>query len=112
MTQNWRVIVTALAINAPPLSDAAQLPPAFADAVVAIGCFGPTSTHGEPLHPAWITEGTGFFYGYLVKEDSYPAKKLYEPYLVPARHVVEEHIQSLHSDLNIRLNPKDSSKCV
>src|SRR5580698_7385870 len=70
------------------LVQAAQVPASFINSVVALGCMGAASTHGEPPHPQWITEGTGFFYGYLVKNDTDPLKRGYETYLVTARHVV------------------------
>jgi hypothetical protein len=39
----------------------------------------------------WVTFGTGFFYGALAHDDPDPAKRLYETYLVTAKHVVEEY---------------------
>jgi S1-C subfamily serine protease len=89
---------------------AAQVPPVFIDSVVALGYTASTSTHGEPTHEVWFTEGTGFFYGYLVKPDADPTKRQYEIYLVTARHVVAEHAANQHADLNVRLNAKDVTK--
>jgi hypothetical protein len=58
----------------------------------------------------WHTEGTGFFYGYLIKDDPSPDKRQYEVYLVTAKHVVQGHENASHTDLNIRLNGRDQSK--
>jgi hypothetical protein len=105
--------LTSIALMFGPITiQAAQLPPVFIDSVVAIGSVRQTSLIGEPLHLVWATEGTGFFYGYLVKPDPDPAKRAYEIYVVTARHVVDEHVANLHSDLSVRLNAKDASKGV
>jgi Trypsin-like peptidase domain len=92
--------------------DAALLPPSFIDSVVALGSVSQVSNNGEPLHGVWFTEGTAFFYGYLTKPDPDPTKRQYEVYLVTARHVVEEHIANLRTDLAVRLNSKDGSKAA
>jgi S1-C subfamily serine protease len=79
---------------------ASLLPPSFVNAVVSIG-------HTEPNPngpPVWITEASGFFYGYLVQDDPDPAKRQYEIYLVTNRHVIANH-----SVVFIRLNPKQTS---
>src|ERR1700674_3651535 len=82
------------------LGHAAMLPPSFIDSVVAIG-------HNEqaPGGPAtWITEASGFFYGYLVQEDPDPTKRRYEIYLITNRHVIQNH-----AVIFFRLNPKQQS---
>jgi hypothetical protein len=78
---------------------ATLLPPAFLDAVVAIG-------HNENVNgtSTWVTEASGFFYGYLVQDDPDPAKRLYEVYLVTSQHVIGNH-----SDIFVRMNPKKTS---
>ena len=49
---------------------------------------------GQPCSVQWHTEGTGFLYGYLVEDNSDPAKRRYEVFLVTNRHVIEEHVAS------------------
>jgi hypothetical protein len=62
---------------------AAELSPAAMDAVVALGITRNTPSIDNPVvHPEWFTEGTGFFYGHLTKDDPDPAKRLYTTYLV------------------------------
>jgi hypothetical protein len=98
--------------------NAAQIPPFFINSVVALGeeQLQQAEHLGEAPHMEWSTEGTGFFYGYLIKDDPNPEKKLYEVYLVTAKHVVKLHEKAYHSDtntlsidLNIRLNGRDHS---
>lgn len=93
-------------------TQAAQIPQFYVNSVVALGGVRSISTHGEPPHQVWVTEGTGIFYGYLVKNDPDPDNRKYEIYLVTARHVVEHHIQTQHDDLNVRLNAKNPSTGV
>jgi hypothetical protein len=78
---------------------AAKIPPSWLNAVVAIG-------HNEatPSGPVWVTEASGFFYGYLVQDDPTPAKRRYEIYLVTNRHVIANH-----AAIEIRLNPKNTA---
>jgi S1-C subfamily serine protease len=95
--------------------DAALIPSFFIDSVVALGVMQPVFENENPVTPArfqWFTEGTGFFYGYLVSDDPDPAKRKYELYLVTAKHVVQGHIQSNLGDLILRINPKTSSSKV
>jgi S1-C subfamily serine protease len=96
----WR----ATAVNA------AQVPPVYIDSVVAIGAPVVAQNPNGASSTTWVTEGTGFFYGYLAHDDPDPEKRQYETYLVTARHVVEGHIANAKSDLHIRLNPKDATK--
>jgi S1-C subfamily serine protease len=79
---------------------ATLLPPSFVNSVVAIG-HNETHPNGPPT---WITEASGFFYGYLVQDDPDPAKRLYEIYLITNRHVIANH-----TTVFIRLNPKQTS---
>jgi hypothetical protein len=82
------------------VANAALLPPSFINSVVAIG-------HSQPNpsgQPAWITDASGFLYGYLVKDDPEEKNRLYEVYLVTNRHVIENH-----GTIFVRLNPKHTS---
>jgi len=81
-------------------SPAALVPPIFVHAVVAIGHMQPNSSGP----PTWVTEGSAFFYGYLIGNDPDPAKRRYEVYLVTNRHVVQGR-----KEITVRLNPKQSS---
>jgi len=84
---------------------AATIPPFFINSVVALGAMQLVSEPGKPPHMQWVTEGTGFFYGYLAKDDPDPTKKQYEVYLATAKHVVQGHPASL-GDIAVRVNPK------
>jgi hypothetical protein len=78
---------------------AARIPPTWLNAVVAIGHIDPSSAG-----PVWVTEASGFFYGYLVHDDPDPLKRGYEVYLITNRHVIANHTQ-----IQMRLNPKKTS---
>jgi len=73
---------------------AAPIPPGFFSAVVALGSPQQEVVPGQPCTVQWHTEGTGFLYGYLVEDNSDPAKRRYEVFLVTNRHIIEEHIAS------------------
>ena len=88
----------------PSQAAAALIPPAFLNAVVAIGGDRIVSQPGEPVRTAWQTEGTGFFYGYLVQDDPDATKRQYEVYLVTAGHVVRGHVGET---MAVRVNPSD-----
>jgi hypothetical protein len=75
---------------------AALLPPAFINAVVAIG--------HKDLSGTWTTEASGFFYGYLIKDDQEPAKRLYQVFLITNWHVIDKR-----GAVFIRLNPKQAA---
>jgi hypothetical protein len=112
-----RVFLTAilLSFSLSGNSDAALIPPFYIDCVVALGGMQPVLENGSPVNPArsqWVTEGTGFFYGYLVSNDPDPQKRKYEVYLVTAKHVVEGHLHSNLGNLVARINPKTSSSKV
>lgn len=79
-------------------ASADQIPPFFIDTVVALGRAG-VKAPGQA--PEWITEASGFLYGYLVKNDPDPAKRSYEVYLITNRHVLANHDQIL-----VRFNPE------
>src|SRR4051794_13175306 len=75
----------------------ALLPPMFMNCVVALGSMQPQADlQGQPAKILWKTEGTGFLYGYLVKDDPEPTKREYDVYLVTAKHVVTAHVGDLH----------------
>jgi Trypsin-like peptidase domain len=88
--------ISALALIVFP-AIAALLPPRFANAVVALGSMQPRILPGQPCTTEWFTEGTGFLYGYLIKDDPDMAKRKYEVFLVTNRHVIEDHAASLAS---------------
>jgi len=95
----------AFAAFAVVAAKASLIPPLYLDHVVALGTIQPI---GQPPHLAWVTEGTGFFYGALIKDDPEPAKRLYQIFLVTARHVVEHH-DATHGEMQVRINPRVSS---
>ncbi len=98
MRRNYSSIVFFLVL--PIAVHAALFPPGWVDAVVAIG-------HNQPNPngpPTWITEASGVFYGYLVKDDPDERKRMYEVFLITNRHVIENH-----GTIFVRLNPKKSS---
>lgn len=76
------------------------LPAFFLNCVVALGDVTTVPVSGAPAVRQWQTYGTGFFYGYLTKDDAEPKKREYEIYLVTARHVVADR-----KNLKARVNP-------
>lgn len=101
-------IIVAATIH-PAKAKATLLPPFMMDSVVALGAMLNTSPPGQPPRIEWVTLGTGFFYGYKIKDDPDPNKREYAIYLVTAGHVVSEFNASGHGDLLVRINPKDPS---
>ncbi len=79
------VVVAVVAWNA---LVADQIPPFFIDTVAALGR---TEVKAAGQNPEWITEASGFLYGYLIKDDPEPTKRSYEIYLVTNRHVLANH---------------------
>jgi hypothetical protein len=69
------VIALALASSA----YAAHIPPFFINSVVALGGERPISVPGLPDRIEWQTAGTGFFYGYLIKDDPIPSNGSTKP---------------------------------
>jgi hypothetical protein len=92
---------------------AALLPPFMMDSVVALGATMNTAAPGQPAKIEWVTVGTGFFYGFKVKDDPDVTKRVYEVYLVTAGHVVAEFRESRKGDdqqsldLSVRINSKE-----
>jgi S1-C subfamily serine protease len=83
------------------IARAALLPPSFVSSVVAIG-------HNERTQDGstrWVTDGSGFFYGFLAVNDPDPSKRLYHLYVMTNRHVIEGR-----SVISVRLNPKKVSE--
>jgi hypothetical protein len=76
------------------------LPEFFINCAVAIGDISSTFMPGAPPRTEWQTFGTGFFYGYLVKDDAEPTKREYHIYLVTAKYAVSDR-----HNLKVRLNP-------
>jgi hypothetical protein len=98
----------------PRRARAALIPPSFLDCVVALGFSGPGNQNGVPVPQMLHTIGTGFYYGYLFKDDPDIAKREYAIYLVTARHVVDGYnkIQSASpgvGPLKVRINPAATS---
>jgi hypothetical protein len=81
-------------------ASAALLPPSFITSVVAIG----HNERGQDGSLRWVTEGSGFFYGFLVVNDPDPAKRQYQLYVMTNRHVIERR-----AVISVRLNPKEAS---
>jgi hypothetical protein len=73
------------------IASATLVPPYLPDTVVALGAMNPVAMPGGACIMQWSTEGTGFLYGYLTKNDPDQTKRIYEVYLVTVRHVIEEH---------------------
>ncbi len=88
------------------------IPPWAPNAVVALGSTQVQPAPGQTPIP-WVTEGTGFIYGYLTENDPDAAKRRYEVYLVTNRHVIEGHSSAQGSGaspvISVRLNPVDSA---
>ena len=71
----------------------------------------PLNLPGQPCAMQWQTEGTGFLYGYLVQGDPDPQKRLYEVYLVTARHVIEEHTATVAIARIAGQSPSTGANC-
>ena len=102
------LMLSAAMLTFAGVARAATIPPFFINSVVALGAMQLVSEPGKPAHMQWMTEGTGFFDGYLAKDDPDPTKKQYEIYLVTAKHVVPGHAANL-GDITVRVNPKGAN---
>jgi len=71
------------------IANAARIPPGWPNAVVAIG----HTAAGPPGVSEWATEASGFFYGYLVRDDPDPSTRGYEVYRITDKHVIANHAQ-------------------
>ena len=96
-------IMIAIAIDR---AEAMLLPPFMMNCVVALGAMLNVSPPSQPPNIQWVTFGTGFFYGYKIKDDPDPKLRQYAIYLVTAGHVVSEFRKSGHGDLQVRINAK------
>jgi S1-C subfamily serine protease len=111
-----RVLLAALAtVAAAQMARAALIPPYMIDSVVAIGAMMNTNPPGQTPKLEWVTLGTGFFYGYKVKEDTDPARREYAVYLVTAGHVISEfransQASASHVTLAVRINSNDPTE--
>ena len=92
---------------------ATLLPPQFFDCVAAIGVKVSVVQPGQPQGQLPSEEfraiATGFFYGFLIKDDPDPLKRLYETYLITAKHVIDELRTAKLEGLFIRVNPAETS---
>ena len=88
-------------------ADAALLPSQYLDCVVAIGINVPGE--GQPSRAEFHAIATGFFYGFLVKDDPDPKNRLYETYLITAKHVIDELRANRLEGLYIKVNPTEAS---
>jgi S1-C subfamily serine protease len=84
---------------------AARIPQFFVDSVVALGRFEPNRGPGQPSE--WVTEASGFLYGYPADNETDPAKHRYHVYLVANRHVLANHSQIL-----VRMNAEKATDLV
>lgn len=107
MIRSVGVVVAMVATCLATSATATLLPPFMLDSVVALGAMLNVSPPGQPPNIQWLTLGTGFFYGYKIKDDPEPTKREYEVYLVTAGHVVSEFKAANHGDLSVRINSKD-----
>jgi hypothetical protein len=90
---------------------ATLVPPYYFSTVVALGSVQlvPAIEPGRPPTRKWVTEGTGFFYGYLVQDDPDIAKKKYAVFLVTAGHVVKEHPPNTSKTIGVRVDAEDAA---
>jgi hypothetical protein len=88
---------------------AALLPPYFVSSVVALGSVQTVVEPGKPPVTKWVTEGTGFFFGYLVQPDDDPVKRQYAVFLVTAGHVVKLHPPNEKKMIGIRVDATEVS---
>jgi hypothetical protein len=93
MTRANAKILFLVMVLMPPGVFATLVPPHLEDAVVALGSMQPFESPGQPCTLRWATEGTGFLYGYLTKNDPDPTKRSYLIFLVTNRHVIEDHVK-------------------
>jgi Trypsin-like peptidase domain len=116
----WEVVIMPAVIRAAALAvlflvmgqaRAALVPPYYFSTVVALGSMQvvPSIEPGKPPTIKWVTEGTGFFYGYLVQDDPDIAKKKYAVFLATAGHVVKEHPTNASKTIGVRVDAEDAA---
>ncbi|MGJ5008523.1 S1 family peptidase [Bradyrhizobium oligotrophicum] len=103
----WISAVACLWVLALP-ARAALLPPYFISSVVALGSVQFVSEPGKPPATKWVTEGTGFFFGYLVSPDPDPSKRKYAVFLITAGHVIKQHPKTEKMTIGIRVDATDT----
>jgi hypothetical protein len=103
------VAILTLFVGCIKSSNAAMVPPGYISSVVAIGALQPVVDPGQPVQMGWVTFGTGFFYGKLVRDDPEPTRREYKIFLVTAKHVVQEYLLARKGDLQARVNPKETA---
>ncbi|MGA8011192.1 MAG: hypothetical protein WB949_02065 [Candidatus Acidiferrales bacterium] len=77
------------------LASGSLIPTGLPDTVVALGAMSPAFLPGGACVMQWSTEGTGFLYGHLTKDDPDKTKRQYDVYLITPRHVILEHAAAL-----------------
>lgn len=109
----WLSCLAALsmAVVASQGAQAALIPSFFINSVVALGSMQKVTEPGVPEQEKWMTEGTGFFYGALVKDDPDSTKRQYQIFLVTAKHVIT-HRPPTAGPFKVRINPKDPATPV
>jgi len=91
-------------------AQAALLPPYFVSSVVALGSVQTVVVEpGKPPVTKWVTEGTGFFFGYLVQPDVDPVKRKYAVFLITAGHVVKLHPINEKRSIGVRIDATEVS---
>jgi hypothetical protein len=107
-------LVAAVLLIATISARAALIPPFMINSVVAIGLPSNANPAGQIPNVEWVTFGTGFFYGYKVKDNPNPGNRRYAVYLVTAGHVIAEFRATeqgqLHHPLEVRVNSADPTQ--
>lgn len=109
MNTKWLLIFLSAFLGGATEGKATLLPPSYISAVVAIGSNQLTPVTGGVPQLKWVTEGTGFFYGYKVHDDPEPSKRKYAIFLVTAAHVIRGHIAVDAVNVSVRLDAVDTS---
>jgi len=103
------ILAIVLAAQSTWPTQAALLPPYFVSSVVALGSVQTITEPGKPPIGKWVTEGTGFLYGYLVGPDPDIQKRRYAVFLITAGHVVKSHPQTGRNTIGVRVDATDAS---
>lgn len=102
-------LIAALVLFVQPrFAKSALLPPYFMTAVVALGGNQTVVEDGISV-TKWVTVGTGFLYGYLVKDDEDASKKMYAVYLVTAGHVIKSLNLTGQKQISVRLDHSEAA---
>lgn len=108
----FRSLITAgallFAVHQTP-AEAALLPPSFVGSVVSLGAMQTLQEDpGKPPTTKWVTVGTGFFYGYLVKNDPDVSQRRYAVFLVTAAHVLKGFLENGITTIEVRIDATDA----